>query len=401
MLELEEALARILASLPKPPSERVPLPQAYGRVAAESVIAPMSLPPFDNSSMDGFAVRAPDIAAATPEMPVRLRLVGRVAAGGNFKGELNSGECLRLFTGSPVPRGADAVVMQEYTKCVSESSGEVLILDAAKPWENIRFRGEDVKYGAPLVGPGETLGVGHIALLAAVGLAEVTAGRRPRVALLATGSELKESGDALAPGQIYESNRKALTPLIEHAGGIVTAFPIVPDESAKTRAALEQAFAECDIVITCGGVSVGELDFVKSAFEDLGGQLNFWKVAIKPGRPFVFGQLGSKFLFGLPGNPISAFVTFLLLARPALLRWQGASAVALPSYPGILAEPISNPGERRHFMRVRVDSSGFIRVAGIQASHVLSSFAAANGLLDVPPKRNFPSGATLPVLRWD
>ncbi|MBC8097765.1 MAG: molybdopterin molybdotransferase MoeA [Akkermansiaceae bacterium] len=401
MLELEDALARILASLPKPPTECVVLTQAYGRFAAASIVAPIDLPAFDNSSMDGYAVRAADLACASQEKPVSLRLIGRVAAGQNFAGELHAGECVRLFTGSPMPKGADAVVMQEDTRLAPEDSDKVNILDAVKPWENVRFRGEDVKLGASLIAPGEQLGIGHIALFAAVGLAEISVGRRPKVALLATGSELKESGDTLAPGQIYESNRKALMPLIERTGASVTAFPIVPDEPRATRLALEQAFAECDIVITCGGVSVGELDFVKSAFEELGGKLDFWKVAIKPGRPFVFGQLGSKILFGLPGNPVSALVTFLLLARPALLRRQGAMDTSLRAHPGILAEPLSNSGTRRHFLRVRVDGSGGIRSAGLQASHALSSLAAANGLVDVPPQSNFPAGATLRVLRWD
>src|SRR5207244_510775 len=165
-------------------------------------------------------------------------------------------------------------------------------------------------------------------------------------------------------------------------------------------AALEKAFAEGDAVITCGGVSVGEMDFVKSAFEQLGGELAFWKVAIKPGRPFVFGRRAEKFLFGLPGNPVSALVTFLLLVRPALLRWQGADRIALPSHPCILAEPLANPGSRRHFIRVNVDDDGKVRAAGIQASHILSSLAAANGLVDVPPQTTFPTGATASVLRW-
>lgn len=401
MLELEDALARILAGLPEPQHERVILSRAHRRVAAEQITASIDLPAFDNSSMDGYAMRASDVAGASLEKPVSLRVIGRVAAGENFPSEVGKGECIRLFTGSPLPSGADAVVMQEDTRVASENSTEVLFFDSAKPWENVRFRGEDVKAGAVLIKPGEIFTAGRIALLAAVGLNEVAVGKLPRVALLATGSELQESGNPLAPGQIYESNRKALAPLIESVGGIVTAFPIVPDNPKATRVALQEAFASHDMVITCGGVSVGEFDFVKSAFEELGGRLDFWKVAIKPGRPFVFGQLGPKFLFGLPGNPVSAFVTFLLLVRPALLGWQGAIETSLSTHPAILNEPISNPGERRHFVRVQVDSQGLVRSAGIQASHVLSSLAAANGLLDVAPKTELPAGATVRVRRWE
>ncbi|HEU5125850.1 MAG TPA: gephyrin-like molybdotransferase Glp [Verrucomicrobiae bacterium] len=401
MLELEDALTRILAGLPKLSTERISLNTAHRRFAAQTIIAPIDLPAFDNSSMDGYAVRAEDVALAGVENPVRLHVIGRVAAGESFSGEIASGECVRIFTGSPLPRGADAIVMQEDTRSDSNDTSEVEILDAVKPWENVRFHGEDVKRGTPLIQAGERMTVGRVALLAAMGLAEIEVTRRPRVALIATGSELKESGQRLEAGQIYESNRATLAPLIESAGGVLKIFPIVPDHPTTTRNALEHAFAECDCVITCGGVSVGEMDFVKSAFEALGGKLDFWKVAIKPGKPFVLGELGSKRLFGLPGNPISALVTFLLLARPAILHWQGATETGLEKHPGTLAEPLNNPGDRRHFIRVRSDANGRVFSAGIQASHALSSLANANGLVDLPPHSHLPAGATTTVLRWE
>ena len=401
MIELEKAIETILDSTPAPKAELIPLAVAHRRVAAEKVPAPIDLPPFDNSAVDGYAVRARDVASANSQNPVSLHLAGRIAAGENFPGELSPGQCIRIFTGSTLPLSADAVVMQEDTQTDANQSHTILFLDSAKPWENVRFRGEDVKRGTEIVAPGERLGAAHIALLAASGAAQVTANRRPSVALLATGSELKEGGSPLAPGQIYESNRAALAPLIAATGALPNIFPIVPDNAEATRAALSRAFAECDIVITCGGVSVGEMDFVKSAFEALGGHLQFWKVAIKPGRPFVFGRHGEKLLFGLPGNPVSAFVTFLLLARPALLRWQGATKVSLPESPGILAEPFSNPTVRRHFMRIIVDAKGTVHSAGTQASHSLKSLAMAEGLVDMPPKTTLAAGATVQVLRWE
>jgi molybdopterin molybdotransferase len=220
------------------------------------------------------------------------------------------------------------------------------------------------------------------------------------VGLLATGSELREPGQALGPGQTYESNRVGISALVSRAGARPILFPLVADALADTRRALEEAFRECDIVVTSGGVSVGEMDFVKRAFEESGGDLQFWKVAIKPGRPFVFGRFLEKFLFGLPGNPVSAHVTFLLLVRPALLRWQGATDVSLPSHPGVLAEALVNPGGRRHFMRVKVDRAGKVHSAGAQASHLLTSLAAANGLVDVPSQTTLSQGATVPVLSW-
>ena len=401
MIELEAALQRILASIPAPVSERIPLSDAHERILAEPAASPLDLPLFDNSAMDGYAVRAADVAAAKADSPVRSRVRGKVAAGEVFPGELTGGDCVRLFTGSPLPRGADAVVMQEDTRAAANAPGEVLVLGAVRPWENVRLRGEDVKRGAVLAEAGDMLTPGKISLLAAVGASEVRVGQRPTVGLLATGSELREAGQPLAPGQIYESNRIGLAALARRAGAAPRIFLLVPDTLAATQAALEQAASECDMVVTTGGVSVGETDFVKAAFERLGGKLQFWKVAIRPGRPFVFGTRGEKFLFGLPGNTVSALVTFLLLVRPALLRWQGAREVALPACPGVLAESLANPGERRHFMRVRVNAAGNVLSAGLQASHALSSVAAANGLVDVPARTTLAAGATVPVMRWD
>ena len=401
MLELEEARDRILAAVPEPAGEKIPVRQACGRILLERVAAGLDLPPFNNSSVDGFALRAADTAQAAPASPVRLKLAGRIAAGQAPAGELQPGGCIRLFTGSHLPAGADAVVMQEDTRIDPARPGEIQVLSAVQLWENVRFRGEDVQRGALILEAGEILTAGRLTLLAATGMAEVTVGRRPAVGLVATGSELREPGEPLSPGQIYECNRTGLAPLIESAGGCVKTYPIVPDALDTTRAALERSLGECDFLVTCGGVSVGELDFIKTALERLKVELQFWKVSIKPGRPFVFGRCAGKCLFGLPGNPVSAFVTFLLLVRPALLRFSGAAQTALPSSPGVLAEPLQNGGSRRHFMRVLMDPAGRVRSAGLQAAHVLSSFASANGLVDVPPRATLPAGAPVTVLRWE
>ena len=401
MLELEQALQRIVLAMPKPISENIPLSEAHGRVMAERVLSPIDLPSFDNSAMDGYAVRSTDVAAAKADCPVRLSVVGKVAAGESFGGQLAAEGCVRLFTGSPLPAGADAVVMQEDTRVEEDIPGEVLVLDKASPWENVRLRGEDVKRGAVLVEAGERLTSGRLSLLGATGLAHVSVGRQPMVGLVASGSELKEPGQPLAPGQIYESNRLGLAALVRRAGAIAKIFPLVADEPGVTRLALEDAFGQCDAVITTGGVSVGELDFIKSAFEQAGGELEFWKVAIKPGRPFVFGRWRGKFLFGLPGNPVSALVTLLLLVRPALLRWQGAADVSPPARPGVLGEALANPGLRRHFLRVKVDAAGRVYSAGVQASHILSAMAAANGLLDMPPETNWATGRAVQVIEWE
>jgi molybdopterin molybdotransferase len=398
MLEYEQACERLLARIPAAAGEVVAVAEGLERYLLEAATAQVSLPAFDNSAMDGYAVRSSDIAAAGKSTPISLRIIGRIAAGECFTGSVGTGECIRLFTGSPVPSGADSVIMQEDTR--QSGGASVVVFDKTRPGENVRPAGSDVKQGATLLSPGDQLTPAAIALLGAAGVARVSVARRPRIVVLATGSELREPGQNLGPGQIYESNRAAVAGLARQAGGVCSVFPLVRDTLAETRAALEHAFSEHDAVITSGGVSVGEMDFVKSAFQEMGGQLEFWRVAIKPGRPFLFGTFGSKFLFGLPGNPVSAFVTFLLLVRPALLRWQGARLVTLPSHLARMGESISNPGERRHFMRVHVDEAGVVRSAGLQASHALSSLALANGLVDVRPGKTFLAGEQVAVMRF-
>ena len=400
MIELESAVQQILAAIPTAASERVPLEHACGRVLRERLVATLDLPTFDNSAMDGYAVRAADVAEATLSSPVSLRLSGRVPAGESFDSEVSSGQCVRIFTGSPLPPGADAVVMQEDTHPDAADPTKVLILDAVRPGENVRSRAADVKRGSALAESGQVITIGSLSLLAATGVTQVSVGRLPRVGLLATGSELREAGQSLGPGQIYESNRLMLAELVRRAGGLPQVCPLVPDSAEATRRALESGLTDNDIVVTSGGVSVGEMDFVKSEFEKVGGTLHFWKVAIRPGKPFVFGRWRDKFMFGLPGNPVSAFVTFLQLAYPALRRWQGATETALPAQAATLGEPLTNPGERRHFMRVRMDSNGKVFSGGAQASHALSSLAAANGLVDVPPRTTLSAGTTVAVIRW-
>jgi molybdopterin molybdotransferase len=261
------------------------------------------------------------------------------------------------------------------------------------------LRGEDVKSGSVVTRAGERFTGTTTALLAALGISEVPVHRCPLVALLATGNELREPGQPLAAGQIYESNRVALATLVARAGAVPRLFALVPDTLDATREALRLAFDECDMVVTTGGVSVGEFDLVKEAFAQLGGKLEFWRVAIRPGKPFVFGTLGQKLLFGLPGNPVSAFVTAALLVWPAVLRAQGATDVALPSQYATAKDTFINKTDRRHFMRVHVDSEGGASLSGLQASHALSSLARANALIDVPAGGVIERGARVRVLQ--
>ena len=239
------------------------------------------------------------------------------------------------------------------------------------------------------------------ALLAACGQASVPVGRVPRVAILSTGNELRRPGETLAPGQIYESNSVMLHALSGPVGVTASVLQPVEDSLDAVSETLRRGLEEHDVIITSGGVSVGDYDYVKAAASRLGGRLDLWRVAIKPGKPFALATFGEKILFGLPGNPVSAFVTFLLLVRPTLLRMQGAAGISLPSHPGILRQPLQNPGDRRHFVRVHAGPDGEVRLAGPQASHRLACLAEANGLLDMPPQAEFEAGRKVSVLRWD
>jgi molybdopterin molybdotransferase len=396
MISLEEAKARILSFVHPLGTERISVSQALGRVCAREVQAAVDLPGFDNSAMDGYAVQSADTRQAE-EVSVALKCAGRIGAGEKFAGTVVRGTCVRLFTGSMLPSGADAVVMQEDTT----SNGDVIsIRCSAKPFENVRLRGEDIRSGTPILNAGERITATRSSLLAASGRSELVVHRTPTIALIATGNELREPGEPLQPGQIHESNRLLLSGLLAPLGCRILTLPIIRDDLEKTRAALQDAFSKADLVVTTGGVSVGEFDFVKEAFTNLGGKLELWRIAIRPGKPFAFGRVDSKFLFGLPGNPVSALVTFLLLARPAILRLQGASDLNLPELEGELNEPVSNRGDRRHFVRVRWNN-GRVRVAGPQASHMLGALRDADGLLDVPPDTSLLTGARVKVQIWE
>lgn len=406
MLPLEEARRRILEPLlPGTPSpERLagllpPTGSLRPRFCASEVRSPVQLPAFDNSSVDGYAVRAADTASPAP-----LRLRGRIAAGNAPETvPLQPGEAIRIFTGAPLPPGADAVAMQE--DCQAEPgnpAATVRVLEPVKPWENVRFAGEDVRIGEPLLHPGDLLTPGALALLLASGVAEVPLHPAPTVRLIATGDELRPAGTPLPPGCIHESNLGPLALLLESAGARVLGADPVADEASRIRHALENA-GEADVIVTVGGASVGEHDLVKACVRELGFQLDLWRIDMKPGKPFFAAVRSTPErttrLYGLPGNPVSALVTATLLVLPAIRKLAGARRLLPDSFPGTLAEPLSNPGSRRHFMRVQVEADGSLRSAGTQASHVLSSFARAHGLVDVPAGTTIPAGTPVSVLR--
>lgn len=394
MITYEDALERVLKPLVTDPAVSMSLTDALGCCLAEDVSARVELPGFDTASMDGYAVRAAEVAEAGACLPC----VFEVPAGRVADRTLGSGECARILTGAPMPAGSDAVVMQEDTDQVGD--GRIRFLDGVKPWENVRFRGEDFRVGTRLLAAGQRLGAPQLALVAASGHAEVRVHRRVRVVVVGSGDELRPPGSPLKPGEVHDSNSVLLGSLFRSAGAEVTVLPVLPDRLEATVAGLESAVAMGDLVVTAGGASVGDRDFLRPAWERLGGRLDFFRVAIKPGKPLFFGSLRGVPLLGLPGNPVSAFVTAVLIALPALRRLQGDARVGLPVALGTLSVPLSNPGDRRHFMRVILDDEGRVRSAGVQASHILGPLAQANGLVDVPPATVLPAGAQVRVLRW-
>jgi molybdopterin molybdotransferase len=392
MLSYEEALAHLLsAAVPVAESKPVPLAAARGRILAAAQFSTLQVPPLDNSAMDGYAVRCADMAQAGVALPVAQRIPA-----GSVGHALAAGTAARIFTGAPVPAGADAVVMQEH--CEHGPDGAVVINQVPKPGENIRRAGEDIAAGAEILAAGTRLGPAELGLAASVGLASLPVRRRLRVALLSTGDELVEPGEPLPPGAIYNSNRYFLHALLEGLGCAVSDFGRVPDNFEETRRALRAAAEGNDLILSTGGVSVGEEDHVKAAI-GLEGSLDLWKIAIKPGKPLAFGKIrkvgagGTADFIGLPGNPVAGFVTFLMLVRPFILQRMGAPCKAHPVQHLVSASDWPKPDpKRREFLRSRVMADGRVELYPNQGSGVLSSCAWADGFIDTPAGQAIRAG---------
>ena len=355
-------------------SEAVSVTNARGRVIAVPQTSAITVPPLDNSAMDGYAVRVADVALAGVRLPVSQRILA-----GAIGTPLQAGTAARIFTGAPVPTGADAVLMQEY--CSAEGD-DVVIHTLPRPGENIRRAGEDIQAGAQVLAAGTRIGAAEMGLAASVGLAELTVFRKLKVACFFTGDELVTPGRPLRPGQIYNSNRTTLTGLVNGFGCDLIDLGIVPDTLEATETALEGAASIADVVITSGGVSVGEADYVKAAVEKLG-RVEMWKVAMKPGKPLVYGRVNDTDFIGLPGNPVSAFVTFCLFVRPFLLKRMGAADVLYRAFAVQADFAWKKPGARREFLRAQLQPSGRLALFPNQSSGVLTSCAWADGLVDL------------------
>jgi molybdopterin molybdotransferase len=388
-----EALAAVLAKVTPRPKCTRSLIDSLGGFAAQDVFAGRSLPPFDNSAMDGYAVQASSCRSGA-----RLSVIGEQPAGVAKRQTIGAGEAIRIFTGAPLPAGADAVIMQED---VTRAGATIVARCDAEPGEFIRRAGADLAVGQKILTRGEKVSPQCVAILAAQGLGQVTVRGLPRVAIVSTGDELARPGVTPRPGEIFESNSLMLHALAVRSGAEVTRREHSPDDLDR-MAEIFGAGLENEALIVTGGVSVGDRDLVKPALHEVGATIDLWRVAIKPGKPFLFGRAGACCIFGLPGNPVSAFVTFLKFVRPALLKMSGASDdnLGLRAVPARLTTDLTNDGDRPHYLRGRL-SDGVFTVTGRQESHALFGLSRANALLRLAPGQKIASGAVVSVELWD
>jgi molybdopterin molybdotransferase len=393
MISEEETRAKILETVRPLPARGLSILQALDCFAAEDYFAQLPLPIFDNSAMDGYAVIASDRRSGK-----RLRVIGEQPAGVDRQLRLSPGEAIRIFTGAPMPAGADAIVMQED---VTPDGNEIVVNEDVDVGQFIRRRGCDLGEGQKILEKGERIRAATLALLASQGFSEVTVGGEVDAAVISTGEELAKPGDKLQPGQIYESNSTLLQALVQSCGAITASVEHCGDDADSLGKVLAAAI-ENQVVIVSGGVSVGEHDLVQTVLRSLGAKIDIWRVAIKPGKPFLFGSIGGCAVFGLPGNPVSAFVTFLQFVRPAILKMMGAtqSELELGKIPAKLTVDLRNDGDRSHYIRGRLENGEFTPV-GRQESHALFGLSQSKALLRLAVGESHKRGTIVNVQVWD
>jgi molybdopterin molybdotransferase len=406
VISVEEARRAVLDPIRRLEAEEVDLIDALGRVLAEDVSSDIDVAPFDNSAMDGYAVRAADVGDAAEDAPVVLDVLEHIPAGSVPKAEVGAGQTSRIMTGAPMPSGADAVVMVEYTRGLESeggAGGTVEIARSVREGENVRMRGEDMREGDRVLVAGEVVGPAAIGLLAAVGRPRVRVHRRPRVAIVSTGDELVGIEERPGPGRIRNTNAWSLSAQILGAGGEPERLGIARDTEEETRALLGRA-GEFDVMLATGGVSMGDFDVVRDVLESMG-ELSFWKVAMRPGAPLTYGLLGETPFFGLPGNPTSSMVSFELFARPALRIMQGFADVERPTVEARLSHDVKKKPHRRYYLRgnlTRDDGGYVVKLSGSQSSALLTSMHRSNCLLVLPEGQDlFAEGSIVTCMRLD
>jgi len=406
LLSVDEALARILDAISALPAEHVPVAQAMGRVLAEDLTAQIDIPPFANSSMDGYAVRAVDVTTAGPVSAIRLKVTMEILAGTTPESALAPGEAARIMTGAPLPPGADAVVPVEQTGDSWLSDGATVlpelveIFRSVQPGDYVRAVGEDVRAGQTILNAGTLLRPQDIGVLVSLGESRVPVFRQPRVVIIATGDELVDVDEPLSPGKIRNSNSYVLAGLVTQMGGIPIPLPVARDTIDDVRRCFLDALAhQPDMIVSSAGVSVGTHDVVRGVVEELG-EVSLWRVNLRPGKPLAFGHVQGVPFFGLPGNPVSSMVTFDIFVRPALQRQSGEKSEHLPLVMAVLGEDIGSDG-RRSYLRVKLTQEGDTVIAlltGTQSSGALLSMVLADGLLIIPEGVTFaPAGSQYPV----
>jgi len=403
-LSARDAALEIVATVPRQPTLRVPLDDALGSVLAEDVTSPINVPYYTNSAMDGYAARAEDVRGATEEDPVRLAVVERIAAGGIPRRSIGPGECARIFTGAPLPEGADSVIRQEDT---DQGQDTVLVRRDRDAGINWRKAGEDIARGSRVLETGAVLGPAELGVLASLAVSHPLVVRRPRVAILGSGDEIVDvdrPDEILAGRKVASSNTHTLTALLRQAGAEPVNLGIAGDTPASVREHLRGAL-ECDLLITTAGISVGEHDHLREAIVSLGGEIRFWRLRMRPGAPVGFGMLGAVPWIGLPGNPVSTMVTFELFCRPAIRAMAGHREPYRAGRPVRVVEPIRLGPSLQHFLRAAITDEpggGEARLTGPQGSGILTSMVAANALLVVPEGQHWtPAGAMLTAIPRD
>lgn len=391
----EQALQDILAAVRDvhPAAEEVPLEKAFGRVLSHDFFAPHNLPGFDNSAMDGFALRSDDTGEASEEKIIDLDVVGEQPAGISKNLHVAPGQCVRIFTGAPMPSGADAVVMQEDVKTLA---GAIFLHEPVAKGEFIRKAGQDLCEGQKILIKGTRLDDRHLGMLSALGVSKIQVAKPLRVAIIATGSELRKAGESLLPGEIYESNGIMLSAQITKAGALPVRLPLLRDDPTQIATAMEAAL-RCDAVVISGGMSVGAHDYIQTALNRCGVSPRFWQVAVKPGKPFLFSMKGRVPIFGLPGNPVSTFVTFLLFVRPALRTMTGSPDVHDLTVRLPLGEKLVNDEKRWNYLR-GVIRGGKVYSSGSQNSHIFHSLIRANCLIKTSPESIYEESTPIECL---